>query len=395
MLEKEIRKMAEEHLNEVIQIRRQIHMHPELALEEYETSKLVKETLDRIGIPYKSVAKTGVLATIEGGKPGKVVLLRAEMDALPLNEEADVPYKSQIPGKMHGCGHDGHTAGLLGAAMILNSIKDQLHGTVKLMFQPAEEDIGGGRLMIEEGILENPKVDAAFAVHVEGDQAEGTARVKAGPMQASSDTFNIKIKGNGGHGAYPHRSVDTVLVASEVVVALNTIVGRMIESSETAVLSVCCVKAGFTCNVIPETVDMIGTYRTLNPAVREAIPKYIDRVLKGVTEAYGAEYELEIKKLYPPLLNDEKMVQRSIKTLDKILTPGHVDIMKNARMGAEDFAFVCEKVPSSYIGVGVMKDGVPSSAHNPLFHWDDQNLLTVVNYMSQVAVDFLNDDENE
>ncbi|MCI8764622.1 MAG: amidohydrolase [Lachnospiraceae bacterium] len=180
MLEREITALAKEHLEEVIQLRRRIHMHPELALEEYETSKLVQETLDRIGIRYKVVAKTGVLATIQGGKPGKTVLLRADMDALPLQEEADVPYKSTIPGKMHGCGHDGHTAGLLGVAMILNQLKDELCGTVKLMFQPAEEDIGGGRLMIEEGILDNPKVDGAFAIHVEGDLEEGTARVKRG-----------------------------------------------------------------------------------------------------------------------------------------------------------------------------------------------------------------------
>ncbi|MCL2558702.1 MAG: amidohydrolase, partial [Treponema sp.] len=253
MTTEKIKALVEKHHGEATKIRQAIHMNPELGFEEHETAKLIAQTLEKHGIKARTgVAKTGVVGLIEGARPGKTVLLRADMDALAMTEEADVPYKSRKPGVMHACGHDGHVAGLLLCAMALNEMKGEMRGNVKLMFQPAEEMKGGGALpMIEEGVLEYPKVDAAFGCHLWGDGIEGQVRVRSGPTMASPDEFHIKIIGKGGHGASPHKAVDPVPLAAQVIMAFQTLASRRVDPLEPVVISICAVRGGTVHNIIP------------------------------------------------------------------------------------------------------------------------------------------------
>lgn len=393
MLEKEVTSLAQKHLEEMVRIRRHLHRYPELSAQEHETARFIGQALDRLGIEYETVAETGILATIRCKHPGKTVLLRADIDALPIQEEVDIPYRSEVPGVMHACGHDGHTAGVLGAAMILNDLKDELCGTIKLMFQPAEEEIGGARRMVEEGILENPNVDAAFALHIEGDLAEGTAQLRYGPMHASDDTFKIVIRGKGGHAAYPFRSIDSVLVASQAVTAINTVVSRMIPATEIGVVSCCVLSAGGSYNTIPDTVEITGMIRAMEPDIRQTLIDGIDRILKGITYAYGADYDFTCTELAPSLHNDENLAKLAVGTLFKLLKEENVHIMKHPYMGSEDFAYVSSKVPAVYVSIGVMEKDQPSYLHTSTFHWDDKNLAITSNYMAQAAIDFLSSKE--
>lgn len=390
MLEKEINTLAEKYLPRTVEMRRTIHAWPELGFEEVKTSALVRSTLDELGIPYRTVAKTGVIATLKGGKPGKTVLLRADMDALPIQEDVDIPYKSQVSGVMHACGHDGHTAGLLSVARILSDLKDQLCGTVKFMFEPAEESVGGAKFMIAEGILDDPKVDGAFAIHVEGDLPENWARLKAGPMNASSDSFRVEIHGRGGHGAYPQKAIDPIMIAAKIITAFDTVISRMTNPLDTVVISCCQVHAGSANNIIPDDAVISGTIRTLDNDVHERVVKLMEQVSCGIAETYGATCKLEIIGPYPALINNADMVNQAVSTLKKVIPQENIMLMKEPRMGAETFAFVAQRVPSAYVSIGVMKDNEVSPAHNPTFHWDDKNLLITTQVFAQLAVDFLN-----
>lgn len=382
----------EKYYKKVYDIRHQIHMNPELGFEEYETSKLVASELEKLGIEVtKNVAKTGVVGLIKGGYPGKTVALRADMDALRINEEGDYEFKSKNPGVMHACGHDGHTASLLGVAMMLNEIKDELHGNVKLIFQPAEEVEGGALPMIKEGVLENPKVDAVFGGHLWGSIEEGKVAVKHGAMMASPDIFTIKIHGKGGHAGVPHASVDPVPIMAQVITALQTIVSRKNDPTNPLVISCCNVHSGECHNAIPTEALIQGTVRTLNNETRDFAEETIEKFVKGIVESQGASYEFEFIRQFPPLVNDKNMADVLEKSAKKIVGDENVFELATPSMGGEDFAFYTEEVPSSFAFVGMTKDVEnPILHHNAKFAWEDNNMKNLAQTLAQVAIDFLN-----
>ena len=382
----------EKYYKKVYDIRHQIHMNPELGFEEYETSKLVASELEKLGIEVtKNVAKTGVVGLIKGGYSGKTVALRADMDALRINEEGDYEFKSKNPGVMHACGHDGHTASLLGVAMMLNEIKDELHGNVKLIFQPAEEVEGGALPMIKEGVLENPKVDAVFGGHLWGSIEEGKVAVKHGAMMASPDIFTIKINGKGGHAGVPHASVDPVPIMAQVITALQTIVSRKNDPTNPLVISCCNVHSGECHNAIPTEALIQGTVRTLNNDTRDFAEETIEKFVKGIVESQGASYEFEFIRQFPPLVNDKNMADVLEKAAKKIVGDENVFELATPSMGGEDFAFYTEEVPSSFAFVGMTKDVEnPILHHNAKFAWEDNNMKNLAQTLAQVAIDFLN-----
>lgn len=391
MYKEKVVEFSQKNYDRIVELRHKFHMYPETAFEEFETAKTVVEELKRLNIEVSSnIAKTGVVGLIKGGYPGKTVLLRADMDALAIQEEANVPYKSRIPGKMHACGHDGHTAGLLGAAMILNEIKDELHGNVKLIFQPAEEDDGGAKPMIQEGVLENPHVDAAFGCHVWGSLKEGDIQVKHGPLMASPDKFIFKVKGRGGHAAMPHKLIDPISIVAQVISTMQTIVSRRVDPLESAVISFGSIHGGENHNVIPNEVVVTGTIRTFDQDIRKWIPKTMENILKGVTQACDASYEYQFIEHFPPLINDKNMTDLVKQSVAKIVGEDHVFEADQPSMGGEDFAFFAEAVPASFFLVGIAPDeDKPVVHHHPQFAWDDKNLLIVAQTMATVAIDFL------
>lgn len=391
MITDDIRALSDLYFSRMKEVRHEIHMYPELAYREFKTSRLVAEVLESAGIAFRAnVAATGVVGLIPGRGAGKTVLLRADMDALPVTEEAEVPYKSRIPGCMHACGHDGHVAGVLGAAMILNDLRDRFDGNVKLAFQPAEEAEGGASRMIREGLLEDPPVDAAFGCHLWGSMEEGTMHLCPGPMMAAVDTFLFRIHGRGGHGAMPHLSVDPVTLAAQVINFMQTIVSRRINPLEPAVLTIASIHGGNAYNVIPEVVEVMGTIRTFNEALRQVILREMECILKSVTEAQGASYSFELATSYPAVHNDPAMTEVISGAFRKVLGEGRVDTHMAPIMVSEDFSYFTQAVPSAFAFVGIAKDpGCPVNQHHPKFQWDDGNIAILAQGLAQTALDFL------
>lgn len=387
----EVKRLGEKYLQHMINLRETIHMYPEDGFSEFTTSKIIIEELEKLGIKVqKNVAKTGVVGLIEGKYPGKTVLLRADIDALKIQEQADVEYKSKIDGMMHACGHDGHVAGLLGAAMILNELKDNLHGNVKLVFQPAEERDGGALPMIEEGVLENPKVDAAFAAHLWGYLNEGEVHLKEGPMMASPDIFNIKVIGKGGHGAVPQESIDPIVITCQIVNSLQTIVSRKINPLDPVVITCGRIQGGDCHNVIPNEVELEGTIRTFNEETRNWVPKVMEDLIRGITTSQGAAYEFKYEPKYPALINDKYMTSFAKESLKKVVGEENVFDLKEPNMGGEDFAYFAQKVPSAFIFVGIANNkSEPVIHHNPYFKWDSKNVGILAQSLSQIAIDYL------
>lgn len=387
----EVKRLGEKYLQHMINLRETIHMYPEDGFSEFTTSKIIIEELEKLGIKVqKNVAKTGVVGLIEGKYPGKTVLLRADMDTLKIQEQADVEYKSKIDGMMHACGHDGHVAGLLGAAMILNELKDNLHGNVKLVFQPAEERDGGALPMIEEGVLENPKVDAAFAAHLWGYLNEGEVHLKEGPMMASPDIFNIKVIGKGGHGAVPQEAIDPIVITCQIVNSLQTIVSRKINPLDPVVITCGRIQGGDCHNVIPNEVELEGTIRTFNEETRNWVPKVMEDLIRGITTSQGAAYEFKYEPKYPALINDKYMTSFAKESLKKVVGEENVFDLKEPNMGGEDFAYFAQKVPSAFIFVGIANNKIePVIHHNPYFKWDSKNVGILAQSLSQIAIDYL------
>ncbi|TFB22083.1 amidohydrolase [Filobacillus milosensis] len=374
MWEKVYQKIDELY-DKMVEDRRYLHQHPELSFKEKETSKYIRQRYDELGIPYKSnIGGYGIVARIDGGKPGKTVALRADFDALPIHEENDVPYKSKVDGVMHACGHDGHTATLLGVAEAVNSYKDELEGTMVFIHQPAEEYApGGAKPMIEDGALEG--VDAVFGTHLWANTELNVIETTRGPFMAGTDRFEIVFKGKGGHGAMPHQTKDPVVMAGQAIVELQQLVSRRIDPLLPAVLTIGVVEAGEAFNVIPDTATLKGTVRFLDIPVQDQIIEEMHKVLKGIAVSYGAEYELDYFKGYPPVVNHDEETGYYLNEGSEI--PG----VKEAReippvMGGEDFAYYLEERPGSFFFTGAQIEGHEYPHHHPKFDIDERALPT-------------------
>jgi len=367
----------------IVAWRRDFHMYPELKYEEERTSRIVEEHLRGWGYRIKRVG-TGIIADIGEGE--KTIALRADMDALPIQEENDVPYKSRVPGKMHACGHDAHTAMLLGAAKIIAEHIEEFNGRVRLIFQPAEEGGNGALKMIEGGALEG--VDAIFGFHVWMELPSGVIGIREGPFLAGAGFFTIKFKGIGGHGAYPHFARDPIPAGAEAVMALQTIVSRNVSPFETAVLSVTAFNAGTAHNVIPEEAELKGTYRFYSGDVGRLIEKRIGEIVSGVAKAHNLESESEIVELVPPTINDKEMVNFARKVADKYRLK-HSDVPPS--MGAEDFAYYLQRVPGAFLALGIRNEekGIVYPHHHPKFNVDEDVLYLGTAMEVALAREFL------
>ncbi|UCG04542.1 MAG: amidohydrolase [Candidatus Heimdallarchaeota archaeon] len=356
----------------IIEKRRHIHMFPETSYEEEKTATFIEDELHKIGYTTQRTAKTGVLAILKGTMEGKTVALRADIDALNITEENDVPYKSKNPGKMHACGHDAHVAMLLGAAKILFKYKDHLQGTVKLVFQPAEEGGGGGKKIAEEGHVDD--VDVIFGIHVWHELPTGVIGTRKGAMMASADDFAITIKGKGGHAAAPHQSIDPTAVLADIYNALQKLISREIDPFANVVLTSPMFEGSDAFNVIPPQAMLKGTFRTMDPEVRDHIIKRMKEIVEGYTKAWRCEgnVELGIVAAYPPVLNDPQTVDELTEILQELDT---VTTMEPT-MGGEDFAFYLEKTKGAFMGLGIYNEekGITSPHHHPKFDVDESIL---------------------
>lgn len=387
-IKNQIQQLAASYFEEIRSIRRHLHAHPELSFEEYNTAAFVAEKLSEFGIPFTGgVAKTGILAIVEGKAMGKTIALRADMDALPITESNAVEYRSQNTGVMHACGHDVHTACLLGAGKILNTLKHTFNGTIKLVFQPSEERMpSGAQAMIREGVLENPDVDLMFGQHVFTPYKVGTLAFCPGKMMASTDELYITITGKGGHAAYPHQLVDPVVIAAQVITALQQLISRVISPTDSAVISIGKVIANGATNVIPDEVQMEGTMRTMDEKVRQLLHEKITGTIQGMAGAMGAHADIQIKIGYPSLVNDIGLTHRSIANAKEYLGDANVFIAE-PRMGAEDFAFYAQQVPACFyrLGTGNPEKGITSNIHTPTFDIDEKALITGMGFMAYNA----------
>lgn len=375
----------------LVEIRRTIHMRPELGFEEVETSKLVSEWLERFGLQVeKGMARTGVVGLLKGKKPGKTVGIRADMDALPMDEANKVPYASKIKGKMHACGHDAHVAILLGVAKFFSSIPDQVKGNIKWIFQPAEEGGGGGKVMVEEGVLENPKVDAIFGTHVFPSLPMGKVGVYEKEGLAAADRFTIKIIGKGGHAASPHVAKDPILAAGHFITQIHTIVSRDINPLDSGVVTIGKVSGGTAFNIIPDEVELLGTVRSLNPQVREELKSRIETVIQGIARSFSMDYRFDFEYGYPVLINDSKMSKLVASACAKGIGKENMEVLKPS-MGAEDFAYYLEKVPGAYFRLGCRNEerGIVHPYHSSLFDIDEEVLPFGVEMFVRIIDEYL------
>lgn len=384
-----IQARAAELFDEVIRIRREIHASPELAFEEIKTASLVKATLQKLGIPYTdNIAKTGVVGMIEGKGPGKTIALRADMDALPILEANEVDYASKIEGKMHACGHDVHTSSLLGTAGILNELKSEFNGRIKLVFQPSEEKIpGGASVMIQEGVLENPKVESMIGQHVMPFLDCGKIGFRGGMYMASADEIYLRLKGKGGHGANPHTTVDPVVAAAQLITALQTVVSRTADPRLPSVLTFGKVIANGATNIIPDEVYLEGTFRTFDEAWRAKAHEKIESVVKGISEAMGVKAELQILKGYPVLFNDETVTAKAKEAaIEYVGAENVVDL--DLWMAAEDFAWYTHQVPGCFYRLGTRNEskGIVHGLHTPRFNIDEDAMKISTGLMAWLAI---------
>jgi amidohydrolase len=388
-----IKELAAQAYPEVVAIRRDLHAHPELSFNEHRTAAKVCEYLDKWGIPYqKGIAKTGVVALIEGRNPKKkTIALRADMDALPIQETNEVDYKSVNEGLMHACGHDVHSASVLGTAYILSQLKGSFEGTVKLIFQPSEEKLpGGASVMIAEGVLENPKPSAIYGQHVYPDLPAGKVGFRPGMYMASCDEIYVTVKGKGGHGALPHRNIDPVLISAHMIVALQQIVSRNADPRIPTVLSFGKVIANGATNIIPNEVYLEGTFRTLNEEWRNRAHQLMVELAESLAKSLGGSVDFRIEKGYPFLTNEPSLTGRAMAAAKAFLGEENV-IDLDVRMTAEDFSWYTQQLPACFYRLGTASpDGkFTSSVHTPTFNIDENALQTGMGLMAWLAVDEL------
>ena len=374
MLKEKIQHLAKQYAPDFISIRHHLHAHPELSYQEFKTSAFVREKLSSAGIPFRVMAETGVVGIIEGRNPGKrVIALRADMDALPIREENKVPYQSKNDGVMHACGHDVHTTILLGASTILQELRDEWEGTVKLIFQPGEErNPGGASIMIREGVLEDPAPQAIFGLHVHPGLAVGKLSFRSGMVMASADEIYITIRGKGGHAAAPHLTVDTILVASHLVVALQQIISRNRNPLSPSVLSITSVQGGYTTNVIPSEVKLMGTFRAMDEQWRFRAHDLIRQLATDLVHSMGAEIDVHIDVGYPMVYNNEALDKVARSEAAQFMGAARV-LETEVRLGAEDFGYYTRQIPGCFYRLGVMntEKGIISGVHTPTFNIDE------------------------
>lgn len=378
--------------------RRYIHMHPELSFREYNTSSFIQKKLDEMGIKYVSgIAENGICAYIYGNKnieseSMKSILIRADMDALPIDEVSDKPYKSQNKNVMHACGHDAHVAVLLGVCKVLNNFKDKFGGVVKAVFQPGEETSGGALPMIEEGVLENPHTDVCVALHCDSDLDCGTIRVKPGSLYASPDDFRITVKGKGGHGAEPHNCIDPIMISASIIQALNNLISRETDPFDNAVISVGSIHGGSATNIIPDSVEIQGTARSLTNEVRSFLKKRIGETAEGICKTFGAECEYEYTELFPPLINDEKLAEDVYDSACRSLGKDKCVWGGAPTMAGEDFSYFSQNRPSVLFKLGCRNKslGIVSPIHHSSFDIDENCLKTGVKVFVGFVLDYLN-----
>lgn len=382
----------------MVEIRRDLHQHPELGYQEVRTSGIVAEKLAELGYEVQTgVGKTGVVGLIGGNEDnGRTVLMRFDMDALPILEENDVPYRSQNPGVMHACGHDGHVAMGLGVANILARYRDKLPGTIKLMFQPAEEGGRGAMAMIKDGLLEGPKPDVALSIHLMSSLPLGKAVVRTGAMMAAADTLHVIVRGKGGHAAHPETTVDAVVVASHLVVALQSVVSRSIDADKAAVVTVGSIKAGEAGNVIADSAELRGSIRTFDPDIRETVHRRIREVAAGVAATFGAEIEANILVGVEATVNADGPTEMVQEIARGVLGAENVDT-KYRTMGSEDFGDVLKLVPGNYFFIGARNEerGFTYPHHNPRFDFDEACMPLGVAIMCESALKALNEKVEE
>ncbi len=381
---------AQEIKEQLIVWRRNFHANPELGFEEYETSKFIKAFLQSEGIEYTEVSGTGICAIIKG-RGDKTIGLRADIDALPLEDKKGCEYSSKVKGRMHACGHDAHTTILLGAAKLLNSVKEELKGNVKLFFEPAEETVGGARFMIREGVLENPHVDCVIGLHVDENTQVGKVGIKRGVVNAASNPFTIKIKGKGGHGAHPEDTVDPIVIASTVILSLQTIVSREIPPQDPAVVTIGSIHGGTAQNIIPEEVTLSGIIRTMRTEHREYVKKRLQEIVQGIALSMRGDCEINIEESYPCLYNNDEVLDLVESSAKNIIGEENIRKLKNPSMGVESFAYFSMERPSAFYFLGVRNEGngIIHPAHGSLFDIDEEALPIGVAIQCKAVFEYL------
>ena len=384
-----IQQLAKKNAAEVIAWRRHLHQHPELSYQEYNTSQFIQSKLTEWTIPFEIKVNTGIIALIKGKNPAKkVIALRADIDALPIQEENDLSYKSCVDGVMHACGHDVHSACLLGAAKILQETKDQWEGTVKLIFQPGEEkNPGGASLLIKEGALENPKPDAIFALHVHTSLDTGKVSFKKGKVMASADELYLTIRGKGGHAASPHGAVDPIVISAQLITALQQVVSRNNDPFNPCVLSITSIHGGTTTNIIPDEVKLMGTFRAMNETWRRKAHELIKKTTQELVHSMGGEAVVHIDVGYPCVINDDSITEKATQAAATMLGAKQIEETE-LRMGAEDFGFYAQEIPACFFRLGTRNSekGITHGVHTSRFNIDEDAIEIGVSMMAWLAI---------
>lgn len=388
MVKEKIKTLARQYATEYIEVRHHLHANPELSYQEFETSAFIQKELTRYGIPFTVMAGTGVIGLIEAQNPSsRIIALRADMDALPITEENDVPYKSTRAGIMHACGHDVHTTCLLGAARILAETKEHWEGTVKLIFQPGEErNPGGASYLIRDGVLKNPEPTGILALHVNPQLETGKLSFRGGMVMASADEIFMTLKGKGGHAAAPHLTTDIILIASHLIVSLQQLISRNCDPLSPSVFSISSFQGGFTTNVIPSEVKLMGTFRAMDETWRYKAHEIIKKHSTQLVEAMGAEIDVVIDVGYPAVINDQQLNSRAKKIASEFMGEENVEETE-MRMGAEDFGYYCQKIPGCFFRLGTANRslGITSGVHTPKFNIDESAIETGMGIMATLG----------
>lgn len=375
---------------DLVGIRRTLHQNPELGFEEHQTAALVAENLGKLSVPHRTgVGKTGVVGLIEGGRPGPTLAIRADMDCLPVHEETGLPFASRVPGKMHACGHDAHTAILLGVTMVLNELRASLGGRVKVIFQPNEEGLTGAQAMIAAGVFDDPPIDMCLGFHNWPPVEAGKVGYHPDVCFSSSDSFDLTITGRSGHAAHPHLAVDVIAAGAFFITQLQTLVSREISPLHPAVVSIGKVQGGTARNILPEQIVMEGTVRTQNTAAKEKIEAGMRRLLDGLKTGMRVDYALDYRLGVPVLRNNKAVLAKVLASVGDILGPDRIEELPEGSMGSEDFAFFTERFPSTHLRIGSRIDGLDTNLHRSNFDVNELAIPTAVRALSRAAVDLL------